>query len=118
MQAGALVAHDGIFALFAGLPQRLVEFSGLAVGDVEHTLRLPNGAAAHLFQSLGEDDLITRLAAQLDHLVDEGVFYWCAFGKAHRLVDARGEIDHLEVALLANPAGLRLFCLARHSGRP
>ena len=65
--------------MLAGLPKGLVEFGGLTVGDVEHALGLPYGAAAHLFQPVGEDDLVARLASQLHHLIDEGILYGSAF---------------------------------------
>ena len=118
VQAGALVTYHRVFALLAGLPQGLVKFGGLAVGDVKHALGLPDGAAAHPFQSLGEDDLVARLAAQPHHLVDEGVLHGSTLGQSHRLVDARGEIDHLEAALLAYPARPWLLGLSGHRGCP
>ena len=61
--------------MLAGLPQCLVEFGSLLVSDVEHALGLPDGATAHLFQSLGEDDLVTRLGTQQYHLIHEGMLH-------------------------------------------
>ena len=73
VQTGTLGTEHGVLAVFGGLPQRLLQFGTLAVGNVEHTLRLPYLSAAHLLHAFWEDDLVAGLRHELDYLVDQVV---------------------------------------------
>ena len=69
VQARALSTENGVLALLGSLPQGGLEFGTLAVGNVKHTLRLPNLSAAHTFHTFGEYHLVAGLSHQLDNLV-------------------------------------------------
>ena len=75
MQTGTLSTEHGILTLFGGLPEGSFELGTLTVGDVEHTLRFPDLAAAHPLHTFGEDHLIASLRHQLNHLINEGVLH-------------------------------------------
>ena len=74
--------------MLAGFPEGFFEFGCLAVGDVEHSLRFPDGTAAHLVDALREDDGIACLVAEFHHFIYERVLDRGTLGESHRLVDA------------------------------
>ena len=73
VQTGTLATEHGILTLLRSFPEGGFEFGTLTVGDVEHTLRLPDLAAAHLLHTFREDDFVACLCHQLDDLIDKGV---------------------------------------------
>ena len=69
MQAGALVAHNGVSASVAGLPEGLLQLCRLAIGYIHHALALPNLSAAQVFHLVGEYHFIATFMEKQAHLV-------------------------------------------------
>ena len=95
MQTWALVTKNRIFTLVASFPKCLLEFCTLAVGDIEHTLRFPNLSAAHLVHALREDNFITCLVHELNHLIYDTLLHRCTLGQTESLIQAAWEINDL-----------------------
>ena len=64
MQTRTLSAEHWIFTLLGGFPEGGLEFGTLTIGNVEHTLRLPDLSAAHTLHTFWEDDLVASPSAQ------------------------------------------------------
>ena len=96
VQTWTLGTKYRITSLFRCFPQRLFQFGTLTVGNVEHTLRLPNLSAAHLLHALREYGLIARLRHQLYDFVHEVVNLATMLRLTHRLINTAGEVDDLE----------------------
>ena len=96
MKAGALVAKDRVAAFLAGFPKCILEFLGLSVSDFGHSFAFPDRAAAKGRHILREYDLVACFAQQRHHLLDKRLVHGVVMlRKAHHLVDAAREIDHL-----------------------
>ena len=95
MQTWALVAKYRIFTLLTGFPQSSFQFSRFPVSYIQHTLTFPNGSATKLVHVLREDNFITCLLQQRQHLVHQRLVYRRILRESHGLIDTAREINHL-----------------------